>query len=592
MSENQMADALRVQLLRSTEAQDSEVPTEQEKPLPEERLPEPPPPQPVISPAIQVQMFRDLLPGPEGPEDALDETSPEETDNPPLSQETDRAAPEKPPYEPGNGAPKSGHTATGEEQETPPSEADSSRKGKTALDRQPGSEKENAPVPRLRDDADTQYRTFSPRSRDKEQVKEVFGQKDADRTAEKGKDLLKRRFQTSAAANVGGSEEGSQGPAGVGGRSLQEAKEESRKTIDRLIRSLARPLAILFLCFLGAWVLLLCVTLPETANLVNGSAIREVIREVNKDYNNRLEEIKQTPHDEIRTEGTPPDWRSVLAVYTARTSQDIESADDIEMSEAQKELLKTIFWDMNELSAHTEPDGAKVQTYTIAPTMVPWDPSDPTQPTHPGTPTAPTEPEQPVTLVITMTGKTAAEAAELYQLTAEQRSHMEEMLRPENAALLNEVLWDIPYISGAVVDGWAYPLPEEGTITEYYGMRVHPITGAWVLHQGLDIGVAEGTPIFAVRAGTVTTATYNDSAGNYVTIDHADGFRSIYMHMSAYIVSAGQEVAAGQVIGYVGSTGESTGPHLHIGISYNGVYLDPQGYLTYQDPQETTAPGS
>ena len=592
MSENQMADALHVQLLHSKEVQDSEVPTEQEKPLPEERLPEPPPPQPVIPPAIQVQMFGDLLPGPEGPEDALDETSPEETDNPPLSQETDRAAPEKPPDEPGNGAPKSGHTATGEEQETPPSEADSSRKGKTALDRQPGSEKENAPMPRLRDNADTQYRTFSPRSRDKEQVKEVFGQKDADRAAEKGKDRLKRRFQASAAANVGGSEEGSQGPAGAGGRSFQEAKEESRRTIDRLIRSLARPLAILFLCFLGAWVLMLCVTLPETANLVNGSAIREVIREVNKDYNNRLEEIKQTPHDEIRTEGTPPDWRSVLAVYTARTSQDIESADDIEMSEAQKELLKTIFWDMNELSAHTEPDGAKVQTYTIAPTMVPWDPSAPTQPTHPGTPTAPTEPEQPVTLVITMTGKTAAEAAELYQLTTEQRSHMEEMLRPENAALLNEVLWDIPYISGAVVDGWAYPLPEEGTITEYYGMRVHPITGAWVLHQGLDIGVAEGTPIFAVRAGTVTAATYNDSAGNYVTIDHADGFRSIYMHMAAYIVSAGQEVAAGQVIGYVGSTGESTGPHLHIGISYNGVYLDPQGYLTYQDPQETTAPGS
>lgn len=593
MSENPMADALRIQLLRSIEAPDGEDQDEPKGPLPEERLPEPPPPQPVISPAIQVQMFGDLLPGPEGPqEDALDETSTERTDEPALSQETGRTAPEEPPDEPGNGAPKSGHTATGEEQETPPSEADSSRKGKTALDKQPGSEKENAPVPRLRDDADTQYRTFSPRSRDKEQVKEVFGQKDADRAAEKGKDLLKRRFQTSAAANVGGSEEGSQGPAGAGGRSFQEAKEESRRTIDRLIHSLALPLAILFLCFLGAWILMLCVTLPETANLVNGSAIREVIREVNKDYNNRLEEIKQTPHDEIRTEGTPPDWRSVLAVYTARTSQDIESADDIEMTEDQKELLKTIFWDMNGLSAHTEPDGAEVQTYTIAPTMVPWDPSNPTKPTHPGTPTAPTEPEQPVTLVITMTGKTVAEAAELYQLTAEQRSHMEEMLRPENTALLNEVLWDIPYISGAVVDGWAYPLPEEGTITEYYGMRVHPITGAWVLHQGLDIGVAEGTPIFAVRAGTVTAATYNDSAGNYVTIDHADGFRSIYMHMAAYIVSAGQEVAAGQVIGYVGSTGESTGPHLHIGISYNGVYLDPQGYLTYQDPQETTAPGS
>ena len=141
MSENQMADALRVQLLHSKEVQDSEVPTEQEKPLPEERLQEPPPPQPVIPPAIQVQMFGDLLPGPEGPEDALDKTTPEATDNPPHSPEKDRAAPEKPPDEPGNGAPKSGHTATGEEQETPPSEADSSRKGKTAFDKQPGSEK-------------------------------------------------------------------------------------------------------------------------------------------------------------------------------------------------------------------------------------------------------------------------------------------------------------------------------------------------------------------------------------------------------------------------------------------------------------------
>lgn len=584
MSENPMADALRVQLLRSTEAQDSEVPTEQEKPLPEERLPEPPPPQPVISPAIQVQMFGDRLPRPEKlpEEDVSDE--PEKADGTP---------PEEKAEERDGGAQKSNWESTGEERELPPAvAAGASGKERAAPDRKPGWEKENTSASRLSGDTGTRYKSYHPRSRDKEQVKEVFGQKDADRTAEKGKDLLKRRFQTSAAANVGGSEEGSQGPAGAGGRSFQEAKEESRRTIDRLIHSLALPLAILFLCFLGAWILMLCVTLPETANLVNGSAIREVIREVNKDYNNRLEEIKQTPHDEIRTEGTPPDWRSVLAVYTARTSQDIESADDIEMSEAQKELLKTIFWDMNELSAHTEPDGAKVQTYTIAPTMVPWDPSDPTQPTHPGTPTAPTEPEQPVTLVITMTGKTVAEAADLYQLTTEQRSHMEEMLRPENAALLNEVLWDIPYISGAVVDGWAYPLPEEGTITEYYGMRVHPITGAWVLHQGLDIGVAEGTPIFAVRAGTVTAATYNDSAGNYVTIDHADGFRSIYMHMAAYIVSAGQEVAAGQVIGYVGSTGESTGPHLHIGISYNGVYLDPQGYLTYQDPQETTAPGS
>lgn len=92
------------------------------------------------------------------------------------------------------------------------------------------------------------------------------------------------------------------------------------------------------------------------------------------------------------------------------------------------------------------------------------------------------------------------------------------------------------------------------------GMRIHPIYGTWTMHYGVDMACNEGTPIYATRSGTVISATYNDSCGNYVQIDHGDGFRSIYMHMTYYVVLPGDEVSQGQLIGYVGSTGDSTAP--------------------------------
>ena len=91
---------------------------------------------------------------------------------------------------------------------------------------------------------------------------------------------------------------------------------------------------------------------------------------------------------------------------------------------------------------------------------------------------------------------------------------------------------------------------------------------------------AQGTPIYATRAGKVTRTAYQaGGAGNYVSINHLDGFASVYMHMTHYVVSVGQEVSAGQLIGYVGSTGLSTGPHLHFGISYAGTYVNPLAYI-------------
>ena len=127
--------------------------------------------------------------------------------------------------------------------------------------------------------------------------------------------------------------------------------------------------------------------------------------------------------------------------------------------------------------------------------------------------------------------------------------------------------------------GWVCPVPYY-TLTSPFGMRVHPIRGTWTMHNGVDMAAAQGTPIYAAKSGRVTVTSFQaGGAGYYVSINHGDGFSSIYMHMTHYIVSPGMYVNAGQVIGYVGSTGGSTGPHLHFGISYNGKYVNPMNYV-------------
>lgn len=116
-------------------------------------------------------------------------------------------------------------------------------------------------------------------------------------------------------------------------------------------------------------------------------------------------------------------------------------------------------------------------------------------------------------------------------------------------------------------------------VSSPFGDRDQPTAGASTNHKGVDLAAASGTPIYATRSGTVTIARASSSAGNYVTINHGDGYSSVYMHMTNYVVSVGQSVSAGQLIGYVGSTGISTGPHLHFGITYNGTYVNPALYV-------------
>lgn len=127
---------------------------------------------------------------------------------------------------------------------------------------------------------------------------------------------------------------------------------------------------------------------------------------------------------------------------------------------------------------------------------------------------------------------------------------------------------------------FTWPCPASSRITSNFGGRSSPTEGASTNHQGLDIGAPTGSAIVAAASGEVVVSTYSASAGNYVMINHGGGVYTVYMHASSRLVSVGDKVKKGQTIAKVGSTGYSTGPHLHFGIRVNGTYVNPRKYVS------------
>lgn len=124
-----------------------------------------------------------------------------------------------------------------------------------------------------------------------------------------------------------------------------------------------------------------------------------------------------------------------------------------------------------------------------------------------------------------------------------------------------------------------FPCPNYTRISDDYGMRMHPILKVEKFHNGVDLAAPSGSPILAAYDGDVVSAGYSSSMGNYIMIDHGDSLITIYMHASSLNVSTGQSVSKGQKIGAVGSTGRSTGPHLHFSVRKDGNYVSPWNYI-------------
>lgn len=177
-----------------------------------------------------------------------------------------------------------------------------------------------------------------------------------------------------------------------------------------------------------------------------------------------------------------------------------------------------------------------------------------------------------------------AEAKDLLEQVSKIRDNTKTML-DEVAQKEAEVSQKIEELENAYDDAqdqenlrWALPLRYHN-VSSYYGNRTHPVTGEKSFHTGIDLAAPEGTPIVASRSGTVVKAEFQEEAGNFVTIDHYDGYDSSYLHMKKYIVEVGQFVIAGQVIGYCGETGTATGPHLHFEVYKDGRRVNPSKLL-------------
>lgn len=172
-------------------------------------------------------------------------------------------------------------------------------------------------------------------------------------------------------------------------------------------------------------------------------------------------------------------------------------------------------------------------------------------------------------------------AAELTEEELQIQKQVEEYNQKLNnidaqMAILAMVNSDSEFIGGEFL----WPIPGYTTITSPFGMRFHPILHYYRSHNGIDIGATTGAPIIAANAGTVITASYVGSYGNVVMIDHGGGVVTNYAHGSKILVKVGQVVERGEVIMEAGSTGLSTGPHLHFEIKINGTFVNPLPYVT------------
>ena len=240
-------------------------------------------------------------------------------------------------------------------------------------------------------------------------------------------------------------------------------------------------------------------------------------------------------------------WPEVLAIFAVHTNLNSDS-DVIVINAAQKQRIQDAFWAMHEITYEVE----EVDT-TPEPTE---DAPDPKQQTE-------------YILHITVNSKTVDELAELYNFTQDQKDILHELLSDEMRPTLLALCGGIGIIENGEL---CWPLPGHTYISCNFGDDdAYGNSG----HRGTDIPAPEGTPILAAHSGTVIISGWNNSYGNQVLLDNGAGLSTRYAHMSQTAVTAGEAVTAGQVIGYVGSTGDSTGFHLHFEVMQNSVRMNP-----------------
>ena len=308
----------------------------------------------------------------------------------------------------------------------------------------------------------------------------------------------------------------------------------------------------------------------------NGRTMPAVVSQLTADFYSQIEEIKgDNPHDVAIIDAMAINWRDVLAVYAVKINTNPDNGMEIAtMNDEKVELLRGVLNDMVRLNYATS---SQTQQRIVL--------------NEDGDET--TEEVEVVVLAISMAQKTADEIAAEYAFSRTQKGQLSELLSPDYASLWAALIGSYVAGDGAILTGdtsriptgiFSWPL-EGGYVNSYYGWRPDPFDPEQtVFHGGLDMPYPQGTPILAAAGGTVVIANATDAWGGgygyYVKIQHDGTFATLYAHCSQIAVTNGQEVQKGQVIGYVGSTGHSTGNHLHWEVYVNGARVDPLGFFT------------
>ena len=379
---------------------------------------------------------------------------------------------------------------------------------------------------------------------------------------------------------------------------IQKAASNTRRTVTAVRSAIRHFLASLHSLVaaiaVGISVALSIIIVISLVAFVSGSAygiffaanapgadtitVQEAVETLTAEYRDRLEEISDTvQHD--RQDITANDdvyyirWQDVLAVFSSYVAGSEQGAPVAALTEEQVDKLREIMWAMNAVDYSTRAETAVIET---------------TDKNGKVTATEITE----TVLVIELTHKTPDEMAADHHFTIRQNTYLQLLQDPQYEELWAELLGDFAQGGGELMNPDStrtptgtlqWPLPVAGTITSQFGHRVDPITGEVSSHTGTDIACAEGTPILAAADGIVTVAngldSWGGSYGYYIQIDHGSGLETLYAHCSSICVTTGQQVQAGQVIGYVGHTGRATGSHLHLEVHVNGSRTDAMRYF-------------
>ena len=341
---------------------------------------------------------------------------------------------------------------------------------------------------------------------------------------------------------------------------LQAAWLRLKAILTRTIRRAAGSLMALLGA--GGVVLLLAMVIGAAAAVIgspmgilfadesgdqNSIRIAEIVAETNADFGTAINDIvaahpecSETTMDYDYEDGHTwaSYWPEVLAVFAVQNNLN-NDGDVVVIDEGKKRLIQDTFWAMHEISAEVEE-----VTTTPEPTE---DEPDP-------------EPVTEYILHITVSSKSVDALADLYRFTQDQRDILHQLLSEEMRPSLLALCGGTTVADGEL----CWPLPGHTYISCHFG-EVDAFGNAG--HRGTDIPAPEGTPILAAHSGTVLVSGWNDSYGNQVLLDNGAGLSTRYAHMTQTAVTAGEAVTAGQVIGYVGNTGDSTGFHLHFEVT-------------------------